>query len=137
MCRNVLKLFQTKQYYRKLNLMMLFSPYLHRRAILEGLLSEGISLLVEDLIRVQLDRLERPHITDELEQEILSLTDSVRYAHSNSEYTMEAFVNMKLGWTVRTLLDLIARDVICGSRQITGPSPRTIPDKCEDVSSCI
>jgi len=116
MCRDVGKLFRTKQYYRKSNELLHCCPFLHKFAMLEGFASEGVSVLVEDLLRVQLSRLEKPDVTEEKMRRAIEGFDMILHAQCDQKYTMEAYVDHRLGWTANTLLNLISRDVILGSR---------------------
>jgi len=80
MCRSVKKLMTTKQYFTGKNKHILNDPWLHRKAILEGFESEKISRLIEDMLRVQLERLKRPDITAECLDAKLRQTKQIQYA---------------------------------------------------------
>jgi hypothetical protein len=56
--RDVKKLFQTKQYFTGRNEEILRNPYLHREAILQGFECEQVSILAEDMLRMQRDKLQ-------------------------------------------------------------------------------
>jgi len=47
----------TKQYFTGKNKHILADPYLHREAILRGVESENLSLLIEDMLTIQRDKL--------------------------------------------------------------------------------
>jgi hypothetical protein len=89
MCRSVQKLMTTRQYFTGKNKHILADPYLHRMAILEGFESEKVSMLVEDMLRVQLHSLKRPNATDEQFRKVLNKTKYIKYAWSPADYQLE------------------------------------------------
>lgn len=49
-------------------------PYLHRSAILEGIRSEQVSHMLEAVLETQLDKLEKPPISEEDQKILISKT---------------------------------------------------------------
>lgn len=56
MMRDVKKIFTTRQYYTKQNKHILTHPILHPLAILEGLKTEKISHLIEDILEARISK---------------------------------------------------------------------------------
>ena len=110
MCRDVNKVLTQKQMFTGHNQHILGNPALHRLAILVGFRSEKLSKVIEDMLQIQLEKLETDNLTkDELNQVIGQLS-MIRYAQEPADYRLEYFINERLGKTVQDVIRLLQED---------------------------
>lgn len=72
-------------------------------------------MLIEDILTIQMDKLEKPPLAEEDAKELLSRHQAVVYGQSSSEYALEKYINERLGKGIKDLYSLVEKDVIyCG-----------------------
>lgn len=105
MCtRDVHKLLATKQYYNKSNAAILADPVLHRLAILQGIQSEQVSHLVEDIVAATTPH----HVATSKQRDAISALWYKKYPPMPVSYQAEEQVNARLGIALCDLLMVTA-----------------------------
>lgn len=101
--------------------MILLDPWIHRYAILKGYESEKLSLLCEDVLRLQCERLEKPCAPMEIVEQLVQKFDMVKYSNGSIGYEMEEFINHKLGLMIGDLLRVKGYNILYASASSARP----------------
>jgi len=110
--RDVKKALATKQYYTKNNALLLKRPAIHAEALFQGMVSEQVSGLVEDLFYYRVLSLNGRLVNNR--ETLAYFNDRLRFEFSSEDtgYSDEDAINERLGLSIINLLQVLDSGVL-------------------------